>query len=88
MKSVLCTLRALLRQPPPKITRGQAIEIALAELARRDAAPLQMPDARGLLTHESIRVWTVLMDPDFKPCRRVVIDNQTGEVIKYVGFPR
>jgi hypothetical protein len=88
MKAVLRALRKLLRLPAPKISRQQAIEIALAELTRRSSAPLQTQLGRGPLAREGLKDWTVLLDPDFKPCRRMIIDNQTGEIVKYVSLPR
>jgi hypothetical protein len=90
MKAVLRVLRALLRLPPPKISRDKAIELALAELARRGSVPLQADPVqqRGPLTREGLRDWTVLIDPAFRPCRRVVIDNQTGKVLKFLHLSR
>lgn len=90
MNAVLHLLRKMLRLSAPKIDRGQAIEIALAELGRRGgnllhtrALPARQPVAR-----EGLKCWTVLLDPDFRPCRVVVIDNQTGAVINYVSPSR
>ncbi len=90
MNAWLRLLRMLFHVPAPRITREQAVEIALAEAVRRDAPALRSshytsprPSAR-----EGLRDWRVWLEPDFRPCRVVVIDNQTGEVKAYVAPSR
>ena len=84
MRVILHVLRTLRRLPPPKVTRDEAIQIALAEMRHRGSGPLQVAGARGPSACEGLRDWTILLEPDFKPCRNVVVDNQTGRVLKYI----
>lgn len=83
-------LRRLLRIPAPKITHEQAVKIALAELDRRGSRlmPSHNYASRGPVVQEKLRVWAVWLDPGFRPCRVVVIDNQTGEVMAFHALPR
>jgi hypothetical protein len=88
MRVILHVLRTLRRLPPPKVTRDEAVQIALAEMRNRGSGPLQVAGARGPSASEGLRDWTILLEPDFRPCRRVVVDNQTGRVVKCISPAR
>jgi hypothetical protein len=83
----LATLRVLLRVPAPLITRQQAIAIAVAEATKRGAPPLSSGHyaSPGPSAREQLRDWAVLLEPDFRPSRIVVIDNQSGQVKAYTA---
>ena len=90
MRVILHVLRKTSsRLPPPKVARDEAIQIALAGIrGAQIPGPLQVAGARGPSACEGLRDWTILLEPDFKPCRQVVVDNQTGRVLKYISAAR
>jgi hypothetical protein len=83
-------LRRLLRIGPPRVSRGQAVEIAVNEMNRRgeSLACARESDTCLPTAHEGLRSWSVCLNPDFRPCCTVVIDNQTGEVLQWLSPPR
>jgi len=87
MNSFLHLLRKALRLPPPRISREQAIEIALAHLAKCGESFIQCDNDHGPTVSEGLKTWIVSLDPDVIPCRVAVVDNQTGEVVKFVSPP-
>lgn len=83
-------IRKLLGVPPPVITREEAIRIGVRALQRSDAAggtDLTI-DMRYILIYERLRTWSVGEDWRIRNCPWVVIDNQTGAVLRIWVLPR
>jgi len=87
MNWLLGITRLLLRLPPPRISPAEAVQLAVAEVARRGGG-LKHPPAEPPKAMEGLRDWEVWLDPGFIPSRVVVVDNQTGEIKKYLSPPR
>jgi hypothetical protein len=67
-----------LRIPPPKVSAEQAACLAYAEARRREAQ-------RGFVdVREGLRTWIVKVDRDTKNGPVVIIDKNTGEVLKWI----
>lgn len=81
MSDLLRVLRWLLRRPQPVIGRERATQLACEEFERR-GWPYDRPEAI-----EHLRVWRVWMDSSTRFGSTVVIDQQTGEVVR-VGVRR
>lgn len=74
--------RRVLGMPAPSITRDAALRIASEEAARRGDSPPLHP-----IVHEGLRVWIAWLDSSLRPSRVVEIDNQTGEIKRYIAPP-
>jgi hypothetical protein len=83
MSWMMHLIRKLLGIPQPSITRDAALQIASNEAAERGDIPPRDPTVQ-----EGLRIWLVLLDPSIVPCRIVEIDNQTGQVKRYLSPPR
>lgn len=83
-------LRRLLRIAPPNVTRDQAVVIAISEMQKRGESLMRGEglSARPPVVHEGLRSWSIWLDPNYRPCRVVVIDNQTGDVLQWLSPPR
>jgi hypothetical protein len=83
MHGVFWITRKILRVPAPKVAADQALQIAIGEAVRRGHGPLGSPT-----TSERLHTWVIWLEPLMRPCRIVEVDNQTGQVIKYLAPPR
>ena len=83
MSWIFRLLRKALRTPAPSVTQDAALRIAAEEAIRRGDIPPRDPIAR-----EGVKAWSVWLDSAFRPSRIVEIDNQTGEVRRYIAPPR
>ena len=81
MKQLNRLLRKVLGIPSPRVSASEAIRIA-----RNHAGGHEISVQPEII--EGIRNWVILLDPDFRPCRRVVVDNQTGEIKKFISLTR
>ncbi len=81
-------IRKLLGVPPPVITREDAIRIAVGAWQKHsaDAGSCFDVDVRFVDVYEQLRSWHVWEDSRILSPPWVVIDNQTGAVLR-IGFP-
>ena len=82
MTLLLRALQKLLRVPAPRVAAEDALRIARAEAARREVK------VGRLIVHEGLRKWIVWIDSDSKGSPVVEIDNQNGDIVKWVSLPR
>lgn len=82
MNQLLRLLRTLLGVPAPQVTAEEALGIAHAEAAKRQAR------AGRMVVREGIRNWTVWIDAESKGSPVVKIDNRSGEIVKWASLPR
>ena len=69
-------LRIVLRIPPPRITREEAVTIAKDFCSKHDW------EMNRPTVVEELRTWLVWVDGNVKGSPWVVIDQQTGDVVK------
>ncbi len=87
---LLKLIRRIRSIPEPRISRAEAIQLAIAEAMRHNNG--EWTQAAGA-THppcadEHLRYWSVCLEPDIRPSRVVHIDNQTGAVLLFGVPPR
>ena len=74
-------LRFLLRIPPPAISKGQAVEIALQECQRRGWT------WGKLYVVEKLRTWQVWINSDVKGSPFILVCQRTGKVLGVAWLP-
>jgi len=82
MKWAFWVLRKLLRIPPPRISREQALQIAKADAEKWGTGVGKTAALEGL------RRWIVLTHSDTRGSPCIYIDNQTGDVLERGATPR
>jgi hypothetical protein len=83
MRWVIRFFRWVGGMPEPAVGREAALRIAREEAVRRGDIP-----PRTAAVHEGVRTWRVWLDSGLRPSRVVEIDNQTGQVRRYLSPPR
>ncbi len=69
-------IRKIMRIPQPRVTRAEAVEIA-GRLCKERGWTMKNPSVV-----EELRTWVVWTAGGMKPSPFVVIDQQTGDVIR------
>ncbi|HEX8875566.1 MAG TPA: hypothetical protein VF777_02380 [Phycisphaerales bacterium] len=87
---LLKLIRRIRSIPEPRISREQAIQLAIAEAMRHNNGEWSQPTGatRPPRADEHLRYWWVWLEPDIRPSRVAKIDNQTGAVLLYDFPPR
>lgn len=87
---LLKLIRRIRSIPEPRISRAEAIQLAIAEAMRHNNG--EWTQAAGATrpphAHEHLRHWLVWLDPGIRPSRVAKIDNQSGAVLFYDCPPR
>jgi len=82
MKVFLSIIRFILRMPSPQVGRDEALSIASKTAESKDlkvSAPLVV---------ERLRTWEIWLDRNIIGSPIIIVDQQTGEVIKVAIIPR
>jgi hypothetical protein len=75
-------VRKVLRIPEPRFSADQALEIAQRECANRGLG------IGHAVVVERLRTWLVWVDSARKGCPWVLVDQQSGEIVKFSQLPR